>query len=100
VTAVGRGDRFNNLSGSFCPEQLGLARWIVLLMTPRLLDSTIKVQTRGGKLRKEASMSTTRKAYLRIGRRLSKSWKPVRTLSKMTNNRAERQKNYRYHHYA
>ena len=52
------------------------------------------------KLRKEASMSTTRKAYLRIGRRSPKSWKPVRALSKTTNNRAERQKNFRYHHYA
>jgi hypothetical protein len=45
-------------------------------------------------------MSTTRKAYLRIGRRSPKSWKPVRALSKTTNNRAERQKNFRYHHYA
>ena len=52
------------------------------------------------KLRKEASMSTTGKAYHRIGRRSSKSRKPVRTLSKTTNIRAERQKNFRYHHYA
>jgi hypothetical protein len=45
-------------------------------------------------------MSTTGKAYHRIGRRSSKSRKPVRTLSKTTNIRAERQKNFRYHHYA
>ena len=45
-------------------------------------------------------MSTTRNTYLRIRRRSPKSWRPVRTISKTTNKRGERQKNFRYHHYA
>jgi len=45
-------------------------------------------------------MSTTRNTYLRSRRRSPKSWRPVRTFFKRANKKANRQKNFRYHHYA
>lgn len=45
-------------------------------------------------------MSTTRKAHLSTGRRARKTLEQGRVVSGKANKRPQRQKTFRYHHYA
>jgi hypothetical protein len=45
-------------------------------------------------------MSTARNTHLSTRRRSTKSWEILRAVSKRANMRPERQKKFRYHHYA
>ena len=45
-------------------------------------------------------MSTIRNVYLRTRRRSPKTLRSVRVVAKKSNQRLERKRNFRYHHYA